>query len=978
MPVISCPSCSHRYSVPDLPERRRFRCGSCGHKFKVGDAQLASVTATLRERQSSPPRRPDPIPDVQKVTTPTSGPPASRCGAAGALALSLLGALSVLVIGVSNGSLAKVPADIIGMAVLFACVGAVAGWFGGRRAARLITASDTFGSAAGKVGGSAAGLGMALGTLVGMQFGALGCVLGVLGGAALFGAVGAGLGVLFVALNTVRPQRQVARPQASPRRKGEESAPATSHRPVWLWFAAGAGLTGLLMALVAGVILAIVLARPTRDDGAPVAGQAPTAATQPKAADKPSWPGPDAPFEDTSIPDPPVGPDTVARIEYTVMVDAVGNADAVAEVKAAAERVAIFRRRLSQYLVLGGSGSRLRERPPKAKNFLAMMDPDRGDSVVENLDGEFTPTSIQVKWHAAGMARRRGGKWVILLSPRNEPFQLVKKQDSRIVTLRQFGGRPGNKIVSQKIFTLPEGAREIEVTKEPNELRYRLPEPVAKKVAADCEPSFEVIVKPHILGALAKQYADPQREKYWPARSVLRNTSGQTLTDYRVRFRIPGFAGAWSEWSATETIFPDQVVVDSYHSKLDSAKIAALKSPEPVDVEIEYEYTGPDGKKTSAKKTAATKILPINEGVYSHVRYDGDTTWLEAFVDTSDILASFVTPNDPVVREVVDLVARSVGVKTPLKNDKDAMLFLKGLWMLMRTNIHYELTGGGFTDGLIHQHLMYPRDVLREKGALCVNTSIFLASVAESAGLKSHVVVIPGHAFPWILLPDGKPLIIESTGIGGGTIATSVSFATACKIGEEEVKEAVANSMYIEVDIADARKSGVVPPELPALEEGMLAKWGITMPAKVDEDAADGGPPRIAPPDAWARVTLTTVERDVVKGGRRGAMIRPLGKITKAKGCPCAVLVTLFDEGGQIVKTRDRTVSDADGNLLLATVVTPNSDDFTYIDVELFLPDAAVADLPADQKYLGVVLITNDGKPLNRPEDKGGNFLYTK
>jgi hypothetical protein len=725
------------------------------------------------------------------------------------------------------------------------------------------------------------------------------------------------------------------------------------------------------------VIFAIVRARPAQNGAPPVAGQAPPAATPPKAADKPSWPGPDKDEDIPSIPDPPVGPDT-ARFEYTVKLDAVGNADTAVETKLPAERVAIFRRRLSQYLVLGGSGSGLRERPPKAKNYLGLIDADSEESVLENIEGEFTPTAIRVRYHQAGMARRRGGKWVILLS-HDEPLQLVKKQNSRVVTLRKIKQTAELKFVSQTILTLPEGARDIEVTKEPNELRYRLPEPAAQKVAADHEPSFGVIVKPHILGALAKQYADPRREKYWPARSVLRNTSGQTLTDYRVRFRIPGFADAWTDWSATETIFPDQVVVDTFRPKLDSAKLAALKSPEPVGVEVEYEYTGPDGKKTSARKTAATRILPINEGVYSDVRYDGDTTWLEAFKDTSNIVASFVTPNDPVVREIVDLVARTVGVKTPLKNEKDAMLFLNGLWMLMRTNIHYEVTGGSFTDGLLHQHLMYPRDVLREKGALCVNTAIFLASVAESAGLNSNVIAIPGHAFPAIELPGGKPLYIESTGIGGGTIATSVSFAAACKKGEEEAKEALADLIFIRVDIADARKSGVVPPELPALEEGMLAKWGITMPAKVDEDTADGGPPHIAPRDARATVKMTQLERDVVMDGRRGTVIHITGKITKAKGCPCAICVTLLDPGnGHIVKTRDRTVSDGDENLLLATLVTPDSNDFDLGDVSLFLPDAALADWGTGEKFLGVILVMNDGKPLNNPEEKGGTFVYTK
>jgi hypothetical protein len=116
------------------------------------------------------------------------------------LALALLGALSAFVIGLATGSLVKDPSIVSTMAVFFAGVGAVAGWFGGRGAARLIDSSETFSSGASKVGGSAAGVGVAIGSLCGLQFGALGCFLGGLIGAAIFGVVGAGLGLLFVAL----------------------------------------------------------------------------------------------------------------------------------------------------------------------------------------------------------------------------------------------------------------------------------------------------------------------------------------------------------------------------------------------------------------------------------------------------------------------------------------------------------------------------------------------------------------------------------------------------------------------------------------------------------------------------------------------------------------------------------------------------------------------------------------------------------
>ena len=54
------------------------------------------------------------------------------------------------------------------------------------------------------------------------------------------------------------------------------------------------------------------------------------------------------------------------------------------------------------------------------------------------------------------------------------------------------------------------------------------------------------------------------------------------------------------------------------------------------------------------------------------------------------------------------------------------------------------------------------------------------ASVAEAAGLSPVIIVIPGHAFAGIILPQSKQvLLVETTGCGGGTLATSMSFAQA-------------------------------------------------------------------------------------------------------------------------------------------------------------------------------------------------------
>src|SRR5262249_48887873 len=153
---------------------------------------------------------------------------------------------------------------------------------------------------------------------------------------------------------------------------------------------------------------------------------------------------------------------------------------------------------------------------------------------------------------------------------------------------------------------------------------------------------------------------------------------------------------------------------DPFYPAIDS-RIRELHGTTPVDVQVEYSYVRSDGRTVEETYSERTRLLGMNEGVYSDVEVDKDSSWYEMFKDAPLVLASFTSANHPVILDVVGMLGQATGGAGTSLSDRHAMTFLRALYDLMRANIKYETTPGDQIDGLLHQHLKYGRDVLRTK-----------------------------------------------------------------------------------------------------------------------------------------------------------------------------------------------------------------------------------------------------------------------
>jgi hypothetical protein len=176
------------------------------------------------------------------------------------------------------------------------------------------------------------------------------------------------------------------------------------------------------------------------------------------------------------------------------------------------------------------------------------------------------------------------------------------------------------------------------------------------------------------------------------------------------------------------------------------------------------------------------------------------------------------------VRKFVDLVSRCSGGAAAALKDEDAVVCIRTLYDLEVVNGFNYQTPPGILESVLVQEIKYPRDVLAGKAGTCIDLAILYASCCEATSLKSFLVMIPGHCFPLFILPSGRPLPVEATAIG------RLPFEDACKQAQETLQKAQQDGRIILADIEEIWKQGVSPPELPALPEDCLEKWGIGMP----------------------------------------------------------------------------------------------------------------------------------------------------
>jgi hypothetical protein len=244
---------------------------------------------------------------------------------------------------------------------------------------------------------------------------------------------------------------------------------------------------------------------------------------------------------------------------------------------------------------------------------------------------------------------------------------------------------------------------------------------------------YKVYSKDQIMSGAYKVYGNPKLG-FWVAKVVLRNTGKGDITDIRITYSIDRYA-TQSEKSYP-VLVPNGTIVDLYYPIL-SSEVTKLTASTPVNLHITIRYKI-NGEEREETVTKSLSILGVNDFVFSSLSPEESTGSFYDVFNNAPLLAAWITPSDPVVREFADMGNKLAGGAGASLSDDEAIKSLSGIWELALINgFSYKTEATEYWTGKFSEHIMFPRDVIRDKSGTCVDLALWFASLAMSQGLKA-------------------------------------------------------------------------------------------------------------------------------------------------------------------------------------------------------------------------------------------------
>jgi len=438
---------------------------------------------------------------------------------------------------------------------------------------------------------------------------------------------------------------------------------------------------------------------------------------------------------------------------------------------------------------------------------------------------EDSKNSILVQADVLGASACRKGRWEFNLG---KGAEMIHSTNQMAIFVLVNSESTEEVIFMTVKLTLPNDCSELKYDPSTGFFSYNMKR---KNFSGAVSADVNVKVKPRVMSALYKVYGMPEvgDGAYWVAKFILTNKGKGDIVDLRISYKLGDYT-SWSPESVYDVVAPNGAAVDLYYPII-SSNVTQLKSQTPIDLQVKYSYKDRSGKTYSDTLTKRIQMMGVNQFEFSNVPEEERTgAWIDYF-SNSPLVAAFVTHLDDVVKSFAGLVSQYSGGVAAAANDRDAVTFCRALYDLAVYNgISYQTPSGFLVEyASLGQDVKYPRDVLRDKAGTCLDLAILFASVCQTVRLKTFIVIIPGHAFPVVVLPSGDILPIEATGLGGAAVGRSASFDQVVETAMQELSKLEFGKFFI-VDVSEMQRKGVLSPELPQLPSTVIKDWGYTLP----------------------------------------------------------------------------------------------------------------------------------------------------
>lgn len=426
---------------------------------------------------------------------------------------------------------------------------------------------------------------------------------------------------------------------------------------------------------------------------------------------------------------------------------------------------------------------------------------------LENIKGRFDDdaSTFVIEYTHVGLARLTSDDlWEIDFAA-DTKHELLATFDTMAILTTTRHTDLGEAAVTVRI-EIPKTGKDLRLLHSPERVTYRFAPP--STTGTGPQATFALDARGQLMSMLARPYSDSRFGDLWAARSVFKNTGDQTLSDYRVHYRVAGFSN-WSEWKKARRVLPGQTVVDPYFPVLDLEKLGQLASSRSVMLEVEYEYRQQDGRTARENDSRQIQLLGRNQVAFSSIPADEAVGFLDKHNNAPAIIAALVDGDDSVMQEVAGRLNQLAGVSLATQKEEDARKFVNNLYAFLGNNsIGLQAT--------LAQEVKFGRDVIRTRSGTCVDLAVLFASVCEAAGLQPVLYLTSDNCLVTVKLPGGQTMTLDVTKSG------TVTSAKAQEEGAKLLREARAKGLLYEIDIARWRSQGVRSIDLPPIEAGLL------------------------------------------------------------------------------------------------------------------------------------------------------------
>ena len=236
--------------------------------------------------------------------------------------------------------------------------------------------------------------------------------------------------------------------------------------------------------------------------------------------------------------------------------------------------------------------------------------------------------------------------------------------------------------------------------------------------------------------------------------------------------------------------------------------------------------------KTLFPATLSVKAIMNGEIVFQgtkniKIRAAGDMLWsMQAPFDTAYMIAAWVTPNDPLVEQILGLARKKWNLRSKSLSGyagPDVKDQIRAIFDAVRSvGIGYVDSHVAFGHVGFAQRVRLPRESVQQRAANCIDGAVLFASLFENIGLDPLIVLVPNHAFVGVKIAQNsnQAIFIETTMVGRSKFD---SFKTGEFTYDAAVKE--GTNKYINafnasgsdkealrmIDIKKARAMGIHP-----------------------------------------------------------------------------------------------------------------------------------------------------------------------